>query len=64
MTVEDILGMLRSRLWVHAGAADSPEISAMLARCADACFDLNNMRPSMKEEHRTALEKLLGKAAD
>lgn len=64
MTVEDILDMLRSGLWVHAGAADSPEISAMLARCADACFDLNNMRPSMKEERRIALEKLLGKAGD
>lgn len=60
-SVEKILEQLRAGTWVCAAAADSPAINALLTRCADACFDINNMRPSQKEERRQAFQKLLGK---
>lgn len=60
-SVEKILEQLRAGAWVCAAAADSPAINALLTRCADACFDINNMRPSQKEERRQAFQKLLGK---
>lgn len=63
-TVGRLLDMLRSGQWVRAGAADTPEIDAMLTRCADACFEINNMRPSLKAERRQALCDLLGKVGD
>ena len=60
-SIDEILDMLRAGQWVSAAAADSPEVSDMLTRCADACFDINNMRPSCKKERRQAFQKLLGK---
>lgn len=60
-SIDEILDMLHAGQWVSAAAADSPEVSDMLTRCADACFDINNMRPSCKEERRLAFQKLLGK---
>ena len=60
-SIDEILDMLRAGQWVSAAAADSPEVSYMLTRCADACFDINHMRPSRKEERRQALQNLLGK---
>lgn len=60
-SIERILDLLRTGQWVSAAAADSPEVSEMLTRCADACFDINNMRPSRKEERQQAFKNLLGK---
>lgn len=60
-SIEEILDMLCAGQWVSAAAADSPEVSDMLTRCADTCFDINNMRPSRKEERRQVFQNLLGK---
>lgn len=58
---DNTIDMLLSGQWVRASAADSPEISAMLTSCADACFELNNLKPSLKEERLQILKGLLGK---
>lgn len=63
-SVDRLLDLLRAGKWVYAGAADSPEISAMLTHCADACFDINNMRPSQKEERSLAFKNLLGRVGE
>lgn len=63
-SVSRLLELLRSGQWVRASASDSPEISAMLTRCADACFEINNMRPSLIAERRQALCGLLGKVGE
>lgn len=60
-SVERLLERLRAGRWVRAGASDLPEVDAMLVRCADACFEFNNMRPSDKDGRERALRSLLGK---
>lgn len=64
ISVDMLLEELRSGKWVYAGASDSPEISALLTHCADMCFDINNMRPSFKEEREMALRELLGEVGE
>lgn len=64
MSIEEILDALRRGQWLHAGAADFPEISALLAECADRCHELNLMRPSDVEARDRLLRKILGSAGD
>lgn len=59
-SLKQLLDKLRNGQWVLAGAKDSPEISSMLIRCADMCFDINNMRPSLQGERQKAFKMLLG----
>lgn len=56
----EILKLLREGHWLHAGAADLPEVSALLTRCADMCHELNMMRPSEVEKRRELLRSLFG----
>ena len=45
---------------MYAAAADCPEISKALLRCADACFELNAIRPSDVDKRNALLRGLLG----
>lgn len=62
--VHKLLDLLKSGHWVQAAAADIPEVSAMLTRCADMCFEINNMKPSLHSERRQAFKDLLGRTGD
>ena len=56
----DRFGSLRGGAWLHAGAADAPEIGDALVRCGDICFELNSLPPSRIEERMVILRSLLG----
>ena len=62
--IDRLLDLLRTGQWIYGKAADIPEISTMLTTCADACFDINQMRPSLKAERQEAFRKLLGKVGE
>lgn len=60
MDINTLLTTLGTGQWVHAGAKDSPEISAVLQKSADACFELNAMAPSRSADRERLLRTLLG----
>lgn len=62
--IDRLLDLLRTGQWIYGKAADIPEINTMLTTCADACFDINQMRPSLKAERQEAFRKLLGKVGE
>lgn len=64
MAIEEILEALRSGRWVYAGAADFPEVSALLEECADRCHELNLLRPSDRAARDRLLRKILGSAGE
>lgn len=60
----DIFDHLRAGEALYGLAADCPEVSAALGRCADLCFDLNGMRPSDCERRESLLRGLLGSTGE
>lgn len=61
-TSDNIFNRLKEGHWLYGGAADCPEVSEALQRCADACFELNNIRPSESEKRNKILLSILGSA--
>lgn len=57
---ETIFDTLRAGKWLYAAAADAPEVSEALQRCADMCFELNNLRSGASESRNALLRGLLG----
>lgn len=60
----DIFELLNDGVWAHAGANDFPEVSEKLEKCADMCYELNSLRPSMTERRRALAEELLGSVGE
>ena len=60
----DIFRELRNGKWMRGLASDFPEIGVALQKCADACFDINSLRPSEKEKRTGLLRNLLGSIGD
>lgn len=58
--ISDLLNRLRAGEWVYGLASDVPKVGELLSKCADACFDLNALRPSAREERTRILSTLLG----
>lgn len=48
--------------WVYGSAKDLPEVSALLRRTADICFEINSIRPSDAARRDVLLRGLLGSA--
>lgn len=60
----NIFELLGEGHWVYGSANDLPEVSAMLCRCADACFEINTLRPSEKDRRNELLRRLLGSVGE
>lgn len=60
----NLFDTLASGAWIHAGAADVPEFGKALADCADACFHINQLPPSMADERRRHFRRLLGSVGE
>lgn len=60
----EIFQLLNERAWVHGWSRNVPEVGTLLRKCADACFDINNMRPSQREEREARFRELLGSAGE
>lgn len=61
---KDILNDLRNGKWMHAGAADLPDVSRLLTVCADKCHELNHLRPSAGKEREALIRSILGSVGD
>lgn len=56
----NVLELLDKGQWVYGSAKDLPEVSALLSRCADVCFEINSLKPSESERRVELLRELLG----
>lgn len=64
MTDKNIFDRLRAAEVLYGGAADCPEVSKVLVECADACFEINAVRPSEKERRERLFRRLLGSVGE
>lgn len=64
MESDNIFDRLRAGEKLYGLASDCPEVSAALSECADACFELNTMRPSEGNRREKLLRRLLGSVGD
>lgn len=59
---KNIFERLRAGEVLYGGAADCPDAAAALTECADACFEINALRPSEREKREALFRRLLGSA--
>lgn len=62
--MKEILRLLNESEWIYAGAKDVPEVSGLLDKCADLCYEINITRPSEKERRRELFVRLLGSVGE
>ncbi|MCM1151009.1 MAG: sugar O-acetyltransferase [Alistipes sp.] len=61
---EDLFELLNDGHWLHAGANDLPEVTALLQRCADTCHEINALQPSMVQRRTELFRGLLGSVGE
>lgn len=57
---KDVFKLLEKGAWIYGSAKDLPEVSALLRRSADVCFEINALRPSESGRREELLRGLLG----
>ena len=60
----NVFELLGDGAWVSGSAKDLPEVSALLRRTADICFEINSIRPSDAARRDVLLRGLLGAAGN
>lgn len=64
MNIQDTLSLLNQGKWIQAGAKDSPEISDLLTKCAEICFQFNSLSPVKTHEREALIRSLFGSCGD